>query len=1032
MPTGVSQAMMNSWLDALGYGVTGGALVTSVHQIGRRPYASELKDLLDPKGDFRCAAVFVVEDTPTICFANASEVADRGQIDAVRQRLWNQNLISALLVCDQQRLSAYSIPKADVGEEENVLLRTQASDDGLWSASEVRSSDVQRRLTDWFDPNLRVDRQLLRQLSGAVSSLTGGETPLIGSQMQGKMLLAQVMFISYLEHRGIAGDEYRKVHEVQRLHDLVREKDGDGVDKLIKQLKRDFNGDFLEPSDISWSDLGPEVLAIVDRFLSRVDLETGQQDFWNYDFSHIPVELLSGIYEIFLESERTIDGAFYTPRVLAELAVHQALDGIENLKGLRVYDGACGSGILLTTAFRRIVSYEEVDVGRTLDIQERIDLLSRTIYGGDINPMACRVTAFSLYLCLLERLAPVDLAHLQKDENCKLPHLIGNNIAQGREEGDFFAASNLFADRGDFDIVISNPPWRELKDNEGLTAVSWAAEHKVHMPHRQIAAAYAHKCASAARPDGRIILILPTSLITAPTNEGFLKQMTVRLRLDRLINLSDFRRILFAHAAHACTIVRAENKPGFNDGVIEGSFEYWAPKADISFAFNRLTLHDYDRSVVSRASLVNGNHDLRRRFWGGKRDDGLFHRLGNLPSFKSVMKARGWRIAKGYHMKDGDKVVDPEPLLKYRYLPTEALNSASPLVDTSRLIPIPLQRGVAGYGTMSLYQGHRVFFSDGTSVQMGVRAAYSGDDFCFSSGAAAIGFKDGEAAIAKFVTCYLRSSLPAYYLILTGYTAQTERARVTLEDIKAMPFPAWGLPVVNRTRASSESRSEPAISLLHPPELERATKLLEKFASSIELEDKDAERVAREQIDDFVFDVFELTENERCLIKDMVRLNGESLQPTSYGELFTPLQAQPSKSDLKNYQARLLRSLNLWVVNSQGSGSIEAQVVPREGDGFPLDVVQVKLLADGFDRSPDDPRRTARSILDEITREIGNGSPIDFYSMPNSIFIWKNNVYIVKPRRMRFWTQAAALRDADELYAALASGWNASTGGVLN
>jgi len=92
----------------------------------------------------------------------------------------------------------------------------------------------------------------------------------------------------------------------------------------------------------------------------------------------------------------------------------------------------------------------------------------------------------------------------------------------------------------------------------------------------------------------------------------------------------------------------------------------------------------------------------------------------------------------------------------------------------------------------------------------------------------------------------------------------------------------------------------------------------------------------------------------------------------------------------------------------------------------------VKLLADGFDRSPDDPRRTARSILDEITREIGNGSPIDFYSMPNSIFIWKNNVYIVKPRRMRFWTQAAALRDADELYAALASGWNASTGGVLN
>ncbi len=505
--------------------------------------------------------------------------------------------------------------------------------------------------------------------------------------------------------------------------------------------------------------------------------------------------------------------------------------------------------------------------------------------------------------------------------------------------------------------------------------------------------------------------------------------MTVRLKLDRLINLSDFRRILFAHAEHACTIVRAENKPGFDSGKIDGFFEYWAPKADISFAFNRLTLHDYDRSVVSRASLVNGNQDLRRRFWGGKRDDSLYHRLCNLPSFKSVINARGWQIAKGYHMKDGNKVADPQPLLKYRYLPTKALNSTSPLIDTSKLIAVPVQRGVASYGNMSLYEGHRVFFSDGTSVQMGVRAAYSGEDFCFSSGAAAIGFKDNEAAIAKFVTCYLRSSLPTYYLILTGYTAQTERARVTLEDIKAMPFPAWGLPV--RSHSSSDGQSEPAF-FPHPPELQRAAVLLEQLASSIELDDKDSERISREQIDNFVFDVFELTENERCLIRDMVRFNGESLQPTSYGELYTPLQAQPSKADLKHYQSRLLGSLNQWIRNSEGSGSIEAQVLPREGDRFPLDVVHVKLLAKASDESHDDPKRTARSILDAITREIGDGSPIDFYSMPNSIFIWKNNVYIVKPRRMRFWTQAAALRDADELYAALASGWKTSTGAVLN
>ena len=53
---------------------------------------------------------------------------------------------------------------------------------------------------------------------------------------------------------------------------------------------------------------------------------TGQGDFWNYDFSHIPVELLSGLYESFLSSDQQEnDSAYYTPRHLAVLAVDQAL-----------------------------------------------------------------------------------------------------------------------------------------------------------------------------------------------------------------------------------------------------------------------------------------------------------------------------------------------------------------------------------------------------------------------------------------------------------------------------------------------------------------------------------------------------------------------------------------------------------------------------------------------------------------------------------------------------------------------------------
>jgi hypothetical protein len=82
------------------------------------------------------------------------------------------------------------------------------------------------------------------------------------------------------------------------------------------------------------------------------------------------------------------------------------------------------------------------------------------------------------------------------------------------------------------------------------------------------------------------------------------------------------------------------------------------PKVDISFAFNRLTLHDYDALDIARIALVEDNSILRLRSWGSSRDEALSTRLGQFTSLKQVKTRRGWFTAKGYHMKDGDKVVE--------------------------------------------------------------------------------------------------------------------------------------------------------------------------------------------------------------------------------------------------------------------------------------------------------------------------------------------------------------------------------------
>jgi CheY-like chemotaxis protein len=185
---------------------------------------------------------------------------------------------------------------------------------------------------------------------------------------------------------------------------LIRNVDRKELGRLIDSLRKDFNGDFLgDDRHDPWSRLNESGFGLLDSFLKRTELSTGQQSFWNYDFSFLPVELLYGLYETFLSTEEQAKhGAYYTPRNLAMLAVDQAFLTSTNPLEETIFDGACGSGILLTTAYRRLIALSEAKERRQLGFRERRELLLAQIFGADINVMACRVTAFSLYLSLPE------------------------------------------------------------------------------------------------------------------------------------------------------------------------------------------------------------------------------------------------------------------------------------------------------------------------------------------------------------------------------------------------------------------------------------------------------------------------------------------------------------------------------------------------------------------------------------------------------------------------------------------------------
>lgn len=485
--------VLDSWLSDLAYTDFPDELFRSGQKAGTRPYASEIEEMLAPDRGIGASAVFCVDEQPTVCFIDATTLTQvrEYRIEQIRRKVWNQNLASVVLVLDPKGLTAYAVNDRDA--EPDVLDRGDVERRGHWSAYEVQSGFIKDRLSDWFSPEERVDQRLLANLRQVVKRLTKNGL----SDIQAEALMAQVIFLCYLEQRGIVGDAYRKAHKLEVLEAYVSRNDGSGIDRLLKQLGADFNGDFLSSRDggaPAWSTLTRQSFKPILDFLEAVDFESGQGSFWRYDFSHIPVELISGIYETLLKDRQGKLGAYYTPRHLANLVTEQAFEGFTDPSTCTVYDGACGSGILLTTAFRKMLRHAEVTRDKRLRFSERVALMQRTLFGNDVDETACWITAFSLYLSLLEGLDPTDISLLQTDEDLKLPKLIGTglNIQKGAARGDFFASKNPYAGKAQFDIFLYNPPWRESDDEEEPTWESWCLEQDPPYPigRRQIAAGF--------------------------------------------------------------------------------------------------------------------------------------------------------------------------------------------------------------------------------------------------------------------------------------------------------------------------------------------------------------------------------------------------------------------------------------------------------------------------------------------------------------------------------------------------------------
>ncbi|MBI1422437.1 MAG: hypothetical protein GC149_03150 [Gammaproteobacteria bacterium] len=272
----VTNNNIEQWLQALGYDGSIGVVHRSLSDVrSDHPYAREIDLMLRKDGEIGSAAVYDVDQVPTVCFIESSkqQTSHPEFVDEVRRKIWNQNLVSIVVVIQGNRADILPAPR--LPNAEATLTLSEASPEGQFSATEIASGKIYTRLPDWFNRKHRIDRVLLDNLSAAVDKLI----PYVQEIEKAQLLLGKCIFVSYLEDRGIVGDRYRERHKAKRLRELLEEGDGPALHRLFKQFKSDFNGDFFafdKGVTVDWRQLQAPVFDLLGNFLKQTHIRSGQ------------------------------------------------------------------------------------------------------------------------------------------------------------------------------------------------------------------------------------------------------------------------------------------------------------------------------------------------------------------------------------------------------------------------------------------------------------------------------------------------------------------------------------------------------------------------------------------------------------------------------------------------------------------------------------------------------------------------------------------------------------------------------------
>jgi len=739
--------------------------------------------------------IFIFNSKPIILFFDK----DKDKNDMFKQ-CWNFAEAPIVIIENESNFEIYN--GFDFIVKSKSLRKLDTTDNEINYISLISGKYLENSKKIFENKNTKLDTNLLKNIKDAREKLIKSNI----SQHIANSLIGRIIFIRYLIDRNVkfnfnktfnSEDIELKKEEINRV--LSSEKE---TYALFRYLKSDdgFNGDWFPIDEEKEKVVTEKHLLILKNLIRGSDIKKNQGSLFDiYDFSIIPIEFISNVYESFIGDEnQKKDGAYYTPTFLVDYILKYTVDDYfkNNPKeyNCKILDPACGSGIFLVETFRKLVSQYENVKGKPIKAEQIIQLVKDNIFAIDKNEEALSISVFSLYLAMLDYQNPKDI------EKFKFPYLLDsdkNKDTPNFFNDDFFdidASYNKIIKNRELDFIIGNPPYGGSTIKKDSFADKYIELNKIKIGNKDIAQAFMIRVKNLVKDTKISFIVTSKMLYNLDTKDFRTKHFFNQFKINHILELSSVRNDIFENADVPVSILFYEyNK----EAVIKNEINYISMKPNPYFKkLKILMLSKNDFKKVLQSKLIEDDYLWKILVYGSYLDFNFIKTLKS-DKYQAIQKlVDDDKLIKyqGFKRKDGNKKIDTSRLKKFDFIDTGAKRKdLKPFYISSHLNKFNYD--TVGYTNRKLsedytdiYKAPILLFTGGLTNELKQNSAISYKNVTFSSSVVALKPINTNIETLKIINGLFYSKYFSYYLLQTASSTGIKQEECDDYEKLSLPF----------------------------------------------------------------------------------------------------------------------------------------------------------------------------------------------------------------------------------------------------